>query len=412
MKKLLSADEFREAAQAGQVALDQEVQIVIASSGTPKAEGDRTFRFTFSDGSVDRMTDTIDPKGWDLTHFNKNPVALAVHASSDLTAVIGKAKNVGIVGKKLMGDIEFMPGDVNPLAEMAYRMVDGGWINAVSVGFRPTKYAFSEEKDRPWGIDFKEQELLEISLVPIPANPNALLSAKAAGVDFAPLRTLYDTIGKTLGDVEETIQMPRALARQWAKGALPQAIRERYFDGAAEVQWVLGAEGGLPFVEAETYDASEAAARMFLAAGSDFALLRRGFLIYDPARPTERDAYAVPIGDIIGGELHIVSEALRRAPGSLARKCASAAVQQAAFDLITAYETKKGRRISAASAALIGQAVEHHRMATDCLNAVLNQDAEEASEDDKTATVEDKEAERQTRLRKARAVQLAVSLED
>ncbi len=150
------------------------------------ADKPRTLRFCFSDGSVDRMGDTIDPNGWDLTAFERNPVALWAHDSS--APPIGVASNVGKVGERLMGDIEFAPAATYAFAETIFRLVEGKYIRAVSVGFIPHEYSFVEnDPDRGFGIDFKRQELLEISLCPIPANPNALGEARAKGIDTRPL---------------------------------------------------------------------------------------------------------------------------------------------------------------------------------------------------------------------------------
>ena len=37
--------------------------------------------FVISDGSLDRHGTRINPKGWDLTNFKKNPIALFGHDS-------------------------------------------------------------------------------------------------------------------------------------------------------------------------------------------------------------------------------------------------------------------------------------------------------------------------------------------
>lgn len=155
-----------------------------ATSGSATVADDaRVATFVFSDNSVDRYGDTIDARGWVLDNFNANPIALFGHDSSSVENVIGRAKNVRIQGNQLIGDIEFMEGSVNPTAEAVFQMVKGGWLKTVSVGFQPLDWAASKDKGRPGGVDFKKQELLEISIVPIPANPNALGQARAAGVD-------------------------------------------------------------------------------------------------------------------------------------------------------------------------------------------------------------------------------------
>jgi hypothetical protein len=90
-------------------------------------------------------------------------------------------------GDRLIGDVEFANADIYPFADTIYRLIKGGYLKAVSVGFRPDKWAFSTDRDRPSGIDFKKQTLLEISVCPVPCNPNALGAARSAGIDTRPL---------------------------------------------------------------------------------------------------------------------------------------------------------------------------------------------------------------------------------
>jgi HK97 family phage prohead protease len=148
---------------------------------------ERTITFIFSDDSVDRYGDRIEARGWQLENFEANPVALFGHDASSVENVIGRATSVRVEGNRLVGEIEFMEASVNPNAEIVYQMVKGGYLHAVSVGFQPLDWAMTKDKTRPGGIDFKRQELLEISIVPIPANANALVQAKAAGIEIERL---------------------------------------------------------------------------------------------------------------------------------------------------------------------------------------------------------------------------------
>ena len=52
----------------------------------------RAVRFCFSDGSVDRVGDTVDPRGWQLAQFLKNPIALFAHDAT--SPPIGRATNL------------------------------------------------------------------------------------------------------------------------------------------------------------------------------------------------------------------------------------------------------------------------------------------------------------------------------
>ena len=157
----------------------------------------RTFTFVFSDETVDRYGDIILAHGWDLKNFNANPIALFCHDASSVDNIMGRAKNVRVEGSRLVGDIEFAGADANPKAEVVRRLVEGGFLKTVSVGFAPIEWAQAKDKSRPGGVDFTKSELLEISIVPIPANPNALVQAKAAGIDvdrLAPLESAPEAV--------------------------------------------------------------------------------------------------------------------------------------------------------------------------------------------------------------------------
>ena len=185
MTALMSADQFRGELRAKHKPVGGVYRVSVAQP-LPVDGVARTLRFCFSDDSVDRMNDTIAAAGWDLTDFLANPVALWAHDSS--APPIGGARNVGVEGERLLGDIEFAPPETYAFADTIYRLVLGKFLRAVSVGFLPTRYAFVEnDPERGFGIDFLEQALLEISVCPVPANPNALQEARRKGIDTRPV---------------------------------------------------------------------------------------------------------------------------------------------------------------------------------------------------------------------------------
>ena len=65
------------------------------------------------------------------------------------------------------------------MANTVLQMIDGGFLRATSVGFRPLRF---ERNAQRGGNDFKEQELLEFSVVPVGANPQAVRALKSAGL--------------------------------------------------------------------------------------------------------------------------------------------------------------------------------------------------------------------------------------
>lgn len=187
--QIVGMSDFRAQVRSGASPKGSVVRFVQPGSPIATTE-ERTVSFVFSDGSVDRYGDTIEAKGWVLDAFNANPVALFGHDASDAKNVIGKAKNVRVAGTQLIGEIEFAEASVNPNAETVYQMVKGGYLNTVSVGFQPLEWVQTKDKSRPGGIDFKKQELWEISVVPVPANPNAVTLARSAGIDVDRLTLL------------------------------------------------------------------------------------------------------------------------------------------------------------------------------------------------------------------------------
>jgi HK97 family phage prohead protease len=209
MTKIVDIAEFRKLVAAGAGATIAPTSVVrLALTGEPTVLAEtRTVTFVFSDESVDLYGDTIAARGWDWSAFENNPVALFGHDSSKPEYVVGKAKNLRVQGARLVGDIEFMEASVNPTAETVYQMVKGGFLNAVSVGFTPLEWAATKDKSRPGGIDFKRQSLMEISIVPLPANQNALALARAAGIDIARL-------GMAESSVEETEILPSDKGRR------------------------------------------------------------------------------------------------------------------------------------------------------------------------------------------------------
>ena len=152
---------------------------------------DEDLLFTISTPTVDRSQDTVSLDGWDLTGYRLNPVVLWAH--DQLSLPIGRCTEIGVDGGALKARVRFVPEDmpvVGPFAAACRRMVLEGFISATSVGFRPIEYAVTDDPARGgdgWspGIDFKRHELVEFSLVPVPANAEALIAPAERG-DIAP----------------------------------------------------------------------------------------------------------------------------------------------------------------------------------------------------------------------------------
>src|SRR3954466_3320991 len=147
--------------------------------------------FIASDESLDRYNEVISATGWKLENYKRNPVFQNAHQTGDILHTLGKATSTEIRAGKLVQTIEFAC-DINPMARIAYGLYKGQFLNAVSVGFVPIRWENGTEKSG-YNRKFVEQELLEVSAVAIPANPNALaLGLKSGAIEKSDLKDLLD----------------------------------------------------------------------------------------------------------------------------------------------------------------------------------------------------------------------------
>ena len=173
-RRYLSPDELAGAPAQGDA---------IASSGRLLATlPDRCIRYAFSDATVGRDMHTIAANAWDLTNFEANPVFLWAHCDDELP--VGRVEDLTTQAGRLTGLVRYAEHD---FAETVYQLVKGSFLNATSTGWLPLEWKAANDRKRPGGLDFTRVELLEISQVPVPALPTALVTARKAGVDTRPL---------------------------------------------------------------------------------------------------------------------------------------------------------------------------------------------------------------------------------
>ena len=143
--------------------------------------------FVTSDESEDRLCDVIRTDGWDLDEYRRNPVFLWAH---DYTRTpVGRSVWVGVEGTRLLNTVVFAPTEFAREVETLYRQ---RFLRAVSVGFRAKAFTFRKGSAGTIdGVEFTQQELLEVSAVPVPANPQALAKALQGGLELPRLRSLF-----------------------------------------------------------------------------------------------------------------------------------------------------------------------------------------------------------------------------
>lgn len=130
----------------------------------------RTALFVASDESLDSHEEVLE-QDWRLDRFRKNPTILWAHDQEQLP--IGRGLSAEVVDGELQINVEFAPAELNPFAEKVFGMVQADFIRACSVGFRPGKARREKRAGRDVWV-LSENELYELSILPIGSNPNAL----------------------------------------------------------------------------------------------------------------------------------------------------------------------------------------------------------------------------------------------
>ena len=152
------------------------------------AERGDGMEFVLSDATVDRYGDIVEPDGWQLAKFKKNPIALFGHSSS---FPIGTWENVRVEGGRLLGRLAMAAQGTSARIDELRGLVEQGVLRAVSVGFRPIEAEPLDPKHPYGGQRYKKQELLETSLVSVPANPAALAVARSLNLSAGTLAAVF-----------------------------------------------------------------------------------------------------------------------------------------------------------------------------------------------------------------------------
>lgn len=129
-------------------------------------------------GAEDRDGEILDPNGWDLEHFTKNPVLLWAHDHRE--EPIGKVLDLQRDGDRILFKPQFAI-DVSEKARRIFEFFKRGVLSTFSVGF------IAKERQ---GNKITKMELLEISAVNVPSNPEAMVlvrSVKGEDLDLSLL---------------------------------------------------------------------------------------------------------------------------------------------------------------------------------------------------------------------------------
>lgn len=172
-------------------------------------DGARVIRGIATSPTVDRMGDIVEPDG----AVFRGPINLHLYHNHELpvgNVQFGAAKGGKMPFEATIPDVQ-EAGTVRERVNEAWHSVKYRLLGAVSIGFRALEDGV--ELLKSGGLRFTKWEMLELSLVSVPANPDALIqSFKSA--DSAAIRS-------ALGIATEADNEREELARRLINRGIP-----------------------------------------------------------------------------------------------------------------------------------------------------------------------------------------------
>lgn len=194
-------------------AVDDEQRVITGIATTPEP---------------DRVGDIVEPMGAKF----KNPVPLLWQHQHDKpvgTVVFDKPTAKGI---RFTATLPVIPeaGALKDLVDMAWQSVKAKLVRGVSIGFRSLEHSFMDNG----GIKFSSTELLELSLVSVPANASA---------DIQTIKSIDAPVLAALGKTDESVeQSPGVSGKKSSAPAVkilkkePEMAKKTYAEQIADLE--------------------------------------------------------------------------------------------------------------------------------------------------------------------------------
>lgn len=152
------------------------------SLGERVKEDGNALTFAATTLAVDRMGEVVVPKGCEKTldNYKDNPVLHYGHLSAPLwdgakdSLPIGRCENLRFTDDDTELHYDAVFSEKHDFAQVVKGLVEEDILRATSIGFRPKIIDTEPVLEGQKGVTHVEWDLLENSIVPIPANQNAV----------------------------------------------------------------------------------------------------------------------------------------------------------------------------------------------------------------------------------------------
>ena len=180
---------------------------LVNRAAAPPTEESATF--IASTSVSDRYGDVVD-QSWMLDSYRQNPVIQVDH-DYRAESTVGRADQVSVEDDRLVVVVKW--GTDAKSQEVAAKVKDG-LLSAVSVGVKPGRAVrrsemptddpyYADPKVNPYGMVFYDNELLEVSVVAVPANPEALAQRTfGAAISDGELQRIADAVMARLASAQ------------------------------------------------------------------------------------------------------------------------------------------------------------------------------------------------------------------
>ena len=143
-----------------------------------QAEAGDAYRMVIAANEQSRNGDDLNLRGISFKDYRKNPVVLWAHDSSG-GIPIAKTLEIGHDDEgRIVADFQFNSGD--DFAARVENAWNGGFIRAASIRYLPSQIAERTDENGETRYRVEKSELVEWSLVPVPADPDSVREAARA----------------------------------------------------------------------------------------------------------------------------------------------------------------------------------------------------------------------------------------